>query len=262
MIALKPYPPVPGKLKSREVVGHFKEIKNKVETDGKIKTKDFKNFWQDKSIRKSLYLHHNKKCCYCERKLNMTRETDVEHFRPKAGIHEDKKHPGYWWLAYDWENYLISCKICNSDYKSNHFPILKGGKRAQKKGDSLALEKSVLIHPVFENPEEFISFDITGSNPYLVKAVGLDKDSRGSLTVNKYTGINHGLMMEMRGSHLLTLIGNATAMKLALKKKNKPLIAKYAEIIKAVTSPDQQFAGLSRAFFRKHGLSDYVSRSR
>jgi hypothetical protein len=39
---------------------------------------------------------------------------DVEHYRPKSI---------YWWLAYCYDNYLVSCQICNEVFKRDKFPI-------------------------------------------------------------------------------------------------------------------------------------------
>ncbi len=73
------------------------------------------------------------KCAYCELPINMG-WSDVEHFRPKAEA--DRKpgctHPhGYWWLAWTWENLLLSCNVCNRPQKDGRgkgvrFPLDHG----------------------------------------------------------------------------------------------------------------------------------------
>ena len=78
------------------------------------------------------------KCAYCERILEVARELDVEHYRPKACVTEWKSDPplvgdvppaevavgtGYWWLAFDWANYTLACKPCNQAWKRNLFPV-------------------------------------------------------------------------------------------------------------------------------------------
>jgi hypothetical protein len=39
------------------------------------------------------------------------------HYRPKGGFRQRRsgvlKVPGYYWLAYDWRNLLVSCAVCN-----------------------------------------------------------------------------------------------------------------------------------------------------
>lgn len=39
---------------------------------------------------------------------------DGEHYRPKST---------YWWLAYNYDNYLASCTLCNQRFKEAKFPI-------------------------------------------------------------------------------------------------------------------------------------------
>ncbi len=210
------------------------------------------------TVPKILWEHQKHKCCYCERKLYWSREMDVEHFRPKAGVDEEPDHKGYWWLAYSWDNYLISCKICNSDYKNNRFPLLSDGKRACCEQDDLSLEKPVLLHPVDENPEEFIDYRWEGSNGHLVKAVAMDRHGRGKMTVNRLTGINHQTAMEKRAELLPHLKDVSKLLQLSIFLKNEEMVEKYAERIGKYTSSDSEFAGFQRAFFRKNGLSRFI----
>ena len=52
------------------------------------------------------------KCWYCESKI-LRPNSDVDHFRPKAGVTCERQplaeHDGYYWLAYDWQNFRLSC---------------------------------------------------------------------------------------------------------------------------------------------------------
>ncbi|MCP4153011.1 MAG: hypothetical protein GY757_35085 [bacterium] len=50
------------------------------------------------------------RCMYCEDSAG----TDIEHFKPKST---------YPLSAFDWENYLIACSACNSNYKRTQFPL-------------------------------------------------------------------------------------------------------------------------------------------
>lgn len=70
------------------------------------------------SIKKSIYGHstvketlialQNDKCCFCERKVSAGEPGHIEHYRPKGGYKKDDKSklekPGYFWLAYDFDN--------------------------------------------------------------------------------------------------------------------------------------------------------------
>lgn len=105
MIRLGIRPPLPKSLKSKGVEETKKQIENKIRSGTPLKSNDFKSqLWRKKDIKDSLKVLQHGKCCYCERMRDTYGEIDVEHFRPKAGIAEEENHPGYWWLAYKWEN--------------------------------------------------------------------------------------------------------------------------------------------------------------
>lgn len=88
------------------------------------------------------------KCAFCEAKVLVTGRGDVEHYRPKGEVHELPVNPrslgvqiahastpkgrlkgacvailGYWWLAYDWDNWLFACTCCNQDWKQTFLPM-------------------------------------------------------------------------------------------------------------------------------------------
>ncbi|MDM8523306.1 hypothetical protein QUF80_08040 [Desulfococcaceae bacterium HSG8] len=254
MIKLESRPPVPDSLKSEKVKRIKNKISDKIQAGECLKSVDFEPYWRENDVKTSLWRYHHKKCCYCERKRDLKRESDVEHFRPKAKVTEDENHSGYWWLAYDWTNYLFSCKACNQEYKKNRFPLLPGGKRAFKERDDLSVEKPVLINPIDEIPEKFIGFDWQGSYGILVKAVGLDKAGRGHQTVNRLTAINDQNVMRQRAELVSLLQAIASIMISAKHCDNQTLISEYSEIIKTETSANKEFAGFRRAFFRALGL--------
>ena len=52
------------------------------------------------------------RCYICGKQLNDIYVKDIEHYRPK-GSKNNTKERQYWWLAFDYENYYISCADCN-----------------------------------------------------------------------------------------------------------------------------------------------------
>ena len=79
--------------------------------------------------------------------MRVTSPGDVEHYRPKRSPEEDKKHPGYYWLAYNIENYVPCCTNCNAVRgKRSRFPVMPGTRRA-KGPRALRSEKPVLLNP-------------------------------------------------------------------------------------------------------------------
>lgn len=131
------------------------------------------------------------KCAYCERLLpgptGGSTEHDVEHFRPKNVLKDWKpakdfdfpirsgRAEGYYWLAYNLENYCTSCKTCNSELKSNCFPI--EGIASKLHDNDIARvnmrEKPFLPYPIGrldDDPETILTFE--GLAPIPVRRSG------------------------------------------------------------------------------------------
>ena len=75
---------------------------------------DEKNLYKVASVQKKLIEIYHLKCAYCEQKL-LDAPKHIEHYRPKNT---------YYWLAYSWDNLLLSCGSCNSS-KGTKFQIKK-----------------------------------------------------------------------------------------------------------------------------------------
>jgi hypothetical protein len=126
--------------------------------------------------------HFYGKCAFCESLIAADQPGDIEHFRPKNEVRDinnvlvmintkdgPKQHPGYYWLAYNWQNLLPSCSDCNSITKqktggdligkgtrfpiTNSYAILPGEEKD---------ENPLLINPAFEDPEDHLEVDKTG----------------------------------------------------------------------------------------------------
>ena len=77
------------------------------------------NYWNSfKSILLSIY---GEKCWYSECSLEGS-FGDVDHFRPKNRSTNENYEvilpDGYWWLAFRYKNYRLSCEKCNRNYGS------------------------------------------------------------------------------------------------------------------------------------------------
>ena len=147
------------------------------------------NLWSD--IKPVFMAIQANKCIYCERALGGRQfgkgEHDVEHFRPKSAVRAwppvRKKTAGaaagpapgydfdtgaasdigYYWLAYELDNYATACKSCNSGLKAAYFPIL--GKRQTALAPVAKLnarEHPLLLFPLGKSapdPRRLIEFD-------------------------------------------------------------------------------------------------------
>ena len=216
-----------------------------------MKSRHFKNIWSDPNVKKFLYESQHGKCCYCERKRDK-READVEHFRPKAEVDGAENHPGYWWLAYSWENLLIACKTCNQEYKKSEFPLKDESKRAYTEKSDIDKEEPIMINPLKEDPELLIDYDFSAEaefpGKFMVKAVG--KCIRGKKTVDDLTGINDENVMLRRGDKL-----EYYEMCVDLRNAgNGKLRSSIDKRVQDCISSRSEFSGFARFYFRKKGF--------
>lgn len=121
-------------------------------------------YYCEKEVKDLLVKVHHSKCCYCERRLWESDDLEVEHFRPKGGVRQaldqaNDEPLGYYWLAYRWENLLLSCNPCNRRYKKTFFPLENPAERARSHHDDTTRERPLFVDPVRQDPREHIRFD-------------------------------------------------------------------------------------------------------
>ena len=238
-------PPKKTALQEKKIKGKLEEIRGLAES-GELRSSHFKSLWSDPKVKDFLYKSQHGKCCYCERKRDK-RETDVEHFRPKAEVEGEEDHPGYWWLAYSWWNLLIACKKCNQEYKKSKFPLKDRKKRAYTENCDISEEEPFLINPLEENPEFFIDYELKETQ-LMAKAIGRCK--RGKETVNELTGINDIEVLLERAERLeiwydvCLNLKNSEDDKLRLRADKR--LHKYISCC-------SEFSGFARFYFKKKG---------
>jgi 5-methylcytosine-specific restriction endonuclease McrA len=153
------------------------------------------NYYRDDSVRSLLKAfsigkrHFNKKdspkCFYCESKGEAMLILEVEHYRPKDAVNKidlaiGQKHNGYYWLANEWSNLLLSCRSCNNaSAKGTRFPIVDHKNRIfheQPVNSALILDRSnskinsnkliseypLLLNPEYDVPEDHLTFNAFG----------------------------------------------------------------------------------------------------
>jgi hypothetical protein len=109
-----------------------------------------------KELKELLAEEMGGKCWYCESK-QFRSDNPIDHYRPKGRVIECADHPGYWWKAFDWENYRFSCTYCNSRRKDivagrtggkhDHFPLAVEANRVFFHTDDLRRESPLLLDP-------------------------------------------------------------------------------------------------------------------
>lgn len=116
------------------------------------------------------------KCAWCEA-VDTTEPGAVDHYAPKKEVgrlmtpgQERPKRtnvqgrsivalhaPGYWWLAYDWDNWLFACNRCNSGWKLTLFPVQEV---PHPRPDPTTAYTPLLLHP-YETEEPLEHLDIS-----------------------------------------------------------------------------------------------------
>jgi hypothetical protein len=146
------------------------------------------------------------RCGYCELPVIGAQHGDVEHYRPKGMVEifdpsrqgAEKQNlsnvegraalrrigTGYWWHAYAWDNYLLSCAICNQSWKKNFFPIAGDPTLRQRPAEGVA-EDALLLYPFgTDDPAEHFSYEpdgrirgLTAKGVATIETVGLWRPS-------------------------------------------------------------------------------------
>jgi hypothetical protein len=163
---------------------------------------DFKSsIYAHETVKQALITMQHDKCCFCESKFTHISYGDVEHYRPKGAYKQDNSESlqplGYYWLAYAWDNLLLSCTLCNQQYKKNLFPLLDSDKRARNHHDDISEEQPLLINPSLVNPQEHIGF--RDEIPYAV-----DSSVYGQATIDTL-GLGRESLNEIRRTKLNTI---------------------------------------------------------
>lgn len=109
--------------------------------------------WEDVRQKLSAVAPGGDSCFYCER----DRYRDIEHIFPKRHYPE---------RAFDWDNYIYACTICNQDKKGDKFGTLAGHvltrfDRSWPYNRALPIGIPALINIRHENPLDFLRLDLT-----------------------------------------------------------------------------------------------------
>jgi hypothetical protein len=152
----------------RKAVADAHKARMKAKTKAKSKSKlEFPGEW--KHYKGSFSHAQHRKCGFCEGQAAVGAYGDVEHYCPKGEVWQLPDDPsdwgeeqpdltnvkgrkkvvlsteGYWWLAYEWKNYLLACQICNQAWKQAFFPV-------KQKTRNLPPDKKKKETPLLLNP--------------------------------------------------------------------------------------------------------------
>ncbi|NMF86632.1 hypothetical protein [Nodosilinea sp. P-1105] len=137
---------------------------------GQKNVNDLGDIWR--KLKDPLADLSNDKCWYCE--CHQERSDDaVDHFRPKNRVSGcQNPHSGYWWLAFEVNNYRYSCTYCNSRRKNcetgdtqgkgDFFPLIDEGSRGYQENQE-RYESPALIDPCRPLEPGWIDFYADGT---------------------------------------------------------------------------------------------------
>ena len=197
------------------------------------------------SVKTALILAQHKKCCFCERLVGD--DGDVEHFRPKSAYVQKKggklNRPGYYWLAYDWDNLYLSCGACNQRQKRSLFPLVDPTARAHSHNHDISLEKTLFVNPGIDEPSQHIGF--RGEMPY-----PMDGSIKGKPTIESLK-LNRSILNEARLKHLQTLKTLHQLIDIAITRTQdqelQDLAIKAKQTLQDAISDQGEFAAATRA---------------
>lgn len=215
------------------------------------------------AVREALNELFHGKCAYCEIKYGAIVPVDVEHYRPKAGVSESSKHPGYWWLAGAWDNLLTTCIDCNRSRvqvggtkedrlavggKGNRFPLVDEEKRAFKPGEE-EREEPLLLNPCTDRPAEHLVFHASGE---------VFSDTPKGKTTIAVLGLNRPQLVRNRAEAVKRVLALLRKIESLVRVPVRDLppgehrseiekrLAQYFAELRRLMEPEQEFAGLNR----------------
>jgi len=194
-----------------------------------------------KSVKNALKKDQHSKCAFCEAKVDHVAHGDVEHFRPKKGFRQsatdDLGRPGYYWLAYSWENLFFACQICNQRHKGNLFPLADADNRARLHHDAIAEETPLFLDPAADDPSAHVGFREEYAYP-------IDDDPRAVATIDGL-GLNRETLVEHRRDWLAKLEALKDVIVLDV-----PETEKARAVLRVAGNDSAQYASMARALLR------------
>jgi hypothetical protein len=157
--------------------------------------------------------------------------------------------PGYYWLAYDWENLFWSCAFCNSS-KSDLFPLEDPASRARQHGMRLEDETPTILKPNGDqNPRDHLAF-------HMEIPVGLTELGRKTIEVLRLDSPAHQERLAY-----LNRIRDACEIYIKLIGSADPIAREYAErafqkLLEAVR-PEKPYSAMVADYLAANPLPDH-----
>ena len=193
------------------------------------------------SVRKKLRQRQHNKCCYSEAKF-VAEYPHVEHFRPKGRVNKgetrERLYPGYYWLAYEWDNLYLSKQAINMSHKGNFFPLADETKRARNHHQDIVNETPLLIDPGKDYPREHIRFHSDEPRPY-------QGSKRGEVTI-RILNLRHPELADARRRKISLLKSIILALECLLDSGNNDSnVTNLRNILLEALLPEAEFSSMA-----------------
>lgn len=216
---------------------------------GATKFKIQSAIYGDATVKAQLIDEQHGKCCFCEADFTANGYGDVEHFRPKAGYTENRNskliRPGYYWLAYDWNNLFFSCQICNQRFKKNYFPLEDETNRASNHTIDYHNEDPILLHPAIDEPGDHITFN---------RHIPTARTNRGKISITGF-GIDRPELNRLREKYLQNVKNNEALARVDLAQLTDADRIQYSSIMNQPWSVLEEIILTAKAFMNKTAKS-------
>ncbi|MBC8064253.1 MAG: AAA family ATPase [Chlorobia bacterium] len=181
------------------------------------------------------------KCAYCESRIDSLEGVSIDHHRPKLGaINKDGSvdPDHYWWLAYEWSNFLVTCKTCGAN-KGSHFPVKT---RRLSKNVSSDREAPLILNPYDDEPDRHLSFQNNGT----VKATSVE----GAETI-KLLGLNRPTLIDLRRDRVKVVWDILLSLQKMVPDAHQT--AAHYDFLEKVLSPVSDFSAAVRHSMARWG---------
>lgn len=238
------------------------DAKTQDERDALIDAKQ--KIWRDDRIRNLLLEQFHNKCWYSEAQEAVS-AYHVDHYRPKGQVTDvGRTNPesGYWWLAFNWQNYRICGQLINVK-KNDVFPLVNGHRATPDDAHSINLEAPVLLDPTTDDAC-LVSFEMDEDGCIAGPCGGADEeDCARVMTTIEVIGLNRLDRLNSKRADVweecrekLVSYEAASNEPPALKKLQRALM--ITELKKRVAY-ESELSSVAEACIRKVG-SELVSR--
>ncbi|HEX7783268.1 MAG TPA: hypothetical protein VF509_10720 [Sphingobium sp.] len=253
----------------------------------------FKQYKTNYDVGLALTQLFSGKCAYCESEVGAPNDEEIEHYRPKGGIADDDDHDGYWWLASQWSNLLLSCTGCNQGRKQHlitadmkeenylaliaaaprakvgkhqQFPI--GGTRASTPTCDLSREDPHLIDPTERDPKDLLKWSTSSTYSIVLPALnGAVENPYGAATIN-VCALNRSKLVKARTKLLnqLRLMRNLIFERLESDSSPAAVGAALlgAQMMRSFTNADKPYSAMAQAYVDEFAaeLAEWLNKRR